>query len=88
MPMGVMGDYRFIQANGVYIGAVMRKPPHLPVIVWTYYIGVDDIDRAIAAITDGGGKVLNGPHEIPGGEFALNGLDPQGASFGLVGPRK
>jgi predicted enzyme related to lactoylglutathione lyase len=88
MPMGEMGDYRFIQANGVNIGAVMRKPPQLPVSVWTYYIGVDDIDRAIAAITDGGGKVLNGPHEIPGGEFALNGLDPQGASFGLVGPRK
>jgi len=88
MPMGEMGDYRFIQANGVNIGAVMRKPPQLPVSVWTYYIGVDDIDRAIAAINDGGGKVLNGPHEIPGGEFALNGLDPQGASFGLVGPRK
>ena len=88
MPMGEMGDYRFIQANGVNIGAIMRKPPQLPVTVWTYYIGVDDIDRAIAAINDGGGKVLNGPHEIPGGEFALNGLDPQGASFGLVGPRK
>jgi uncharacterized protein len=26
--------------------------------------------------------------EIPGGEYALNGMDPQGASFGLVGPRK
>jgi predicted enzyme related to lactoylglutathione lyase len=88
MPMGEMGDYRFIQANGVNVGAVMRKPPQRPVSTWTYYIGVDDIDRAIAAITEGGGKVLNGPHEIPGGEFALSGLDPQGASFGLVGPRK
>ena len=88
MPMGEMGDYRFIQANGVNIGAIMHKPPQLPVSVWTYYIGVGDIDRAIAAINDGGGKVLNGPNEIPGGEFALNGLDPQGASFGLVGPRK
>jgi len=88
MPMGEMGDYRFIQANGVNVGAIMRKPPQLPVSMWTYYIGVDDIDRAIAAINNGGGKVLNGPHEIPGGEFALNGLDPQGASFGLVGPRK
>jgi len=88
MPMGEMGDYRFIQANGVNIGAIMRKPPQLPVSVWSYYIGVDDIDRAIQAVNDGGGKVLNGPHEIPGGEFALNGMDPQGASFGLVGPRK
>ena len=88
MDMGEMGKYRFIQANGVTIGAVMRKPPQLPVSVWTYYIGVDDIDRAVAAINQGGGQILNGPMEIPGGEFALNGMDPQGAAFGLVGPRK
>lgn len=88
MDMGEMGKYRFIQANGVTIGAIMRKPPQLPASTWTYYIGVDDIDRALKAIVDGGGKVLNGPMEIPGGEFALNGLDPQGATFGLVGPRK
>jgi predicted enzyme related to lactoylglutathione lyase len=88
MPMGEMGDYRFIQANGVNIGAIMRKPPQLPVSLWTYYIGVDDIDRAAGAIKAGGGQILNGPMEIPGGEFALNGLDPQGAAFGLVGPRK
>ena len=88
MDMGEMGKYRFIQSNGVNIGAIMRKPPQLPVSSWTYYIGVDDIDRAADAIKVGGGQVLNGPMEIPGGEFALNGLDPQGASFGLVGPRK
>ena len=88
MPMGEMGDYRFIQANGVNIGAIMRKPPQRPVSAWSYYIGVDDIDRAIQAITEGGGQVLNGPNEIPGGEFALNAMDPQGAAFGIVGPRK
>ena len=88
LDMGEMGKYRFIQQNGVGIGAVMRKPPQLPVSLWTYYIGVDDIDRATDAIKAGGGQVLNGPMEIPGGEFALNGMDPQGASFGLVGPRK
>jgi predicted enzyme related to lactoylglutathione lyase len=88
MDMGAMGKYRFIQANGVTVGAIMRKPPQLPVSIWTYYIGVDDIDRAVAAINDRGGQILNGPMEIPGGEFALNGMDPQGAAFGLVGPRK
>jgi predicted enzyme related to lactoylglutathione lyase len=88
MDMGEMGKYRFIQSNGVNIGAIMRMPPQLPVSSWTYYIGVDDIDRAADAIKTGGGQVVNGPMEIPGGEFALNGLDPQGASFGLVGPRR
>ena len=28
------------------IGAVMRKMPQMPASTWTYYIGVDDIDRA------------------------------------------
>jgi len=88
MDMGEMGKYRFIQSGTTNIGAIMRKPPQLPMSLWTYYIGVDDIDRAVEAINAGGGRVLNGPMEIPGGEFALNGLDPQGASFGLVGPRK
>ena len=88
MPMGEMGDYKFISSHGVMIGAIMRKPPQLPVSLWTYYIGVDDIDRAASAVTEGGGQILMGPMEIPGGEFSLNAVDPQGASFGLVGPRK
>jgi predicted enzyme related to lactoylglutathione lyase len=88
MDMGEMGKYRFIQNRGTTIGAVMRKPPQLPVSLWTFYIGVDDIDRAAEAVTSGGGQILHGPMEIPGGEFSLNAIDPQGASFGLVGPRK
>ena len=88
MPMGEMGDYKFVQANGVRIGAIMRKPPQLPVSLWTYYIGVNDIDRAADAVRSGGGQILHGPMEIPGGEFSLNAMDPHGAPFGLVGPRK
>jgi len=88
MDMGEMGKYRFIQNRGTTIGAVMPKPAQLPVSMWTYYFGVEGIDRAVEAIRSGGGQVLNGPMEIPGGEFAVNAMDPQGASFGLVGPRK
>ena len=88
MDMGEMGKYRFIQNGPATIGAIMRKPPQLPVSMWTYYVGVEDIDRAAEAIKAGGGQILNGPMEIPGGEFAVNAMDPQGASFGLVGPGK
>lgn len=88
MDMGEMGKYRFINRGGTMIGAVMPKMPQMPVSLWTYYIGVDDIDRAADAIKAGDGQILNGPMEIPGGEFALNAMDPQGAAFGLVGPRK
>jgi len=88
MDMGELGKYRFLYHGDVMIGAVMPKMPEMPVSMWSFYIGVDDIDRAHEAVKAGGGQVLMGPMEIPGGEFSINGIDPQGAPFGLVGPRK
>ena len=88
MDMGEMGKYQFVQHDGVEIGAVMPTMPDMPQSMWNFYIGVDDIDRAADAVRSGGGQVVNGPQEIPGGEFAVNAVDPQGALFGLVGPRK
>ena len=55
---------------------------------WDLYIGVDDIDRAVAAVAAGGGELLGEIQEIPGGEFSVHARDPQGAHFGMVGPRK
>jgi predicted enzyme related to lactoylglutathione lyase len=88
MPMGPLGNYDFIQRGEVGIGAIMPLVYGNTRPQWTYYIGVDDIDRATAAVNSGGAQVLMGPQEIPGGEYSLTGLDPQGASFGLVGPRQ
>lgn len=87
MDMGEYGKYRFLYRGETMIGAVMPKMPQVPVSVWLYYIGVDDIDRAAAAVSDGGGQILQEPIEIPGGEYSLTSFDPQGAAFGLVGPR-
>ena len=88
MPMGELGAYRFIQRGAVGIGAVMPLMEGYPVPVWNFYIGVDDIDRAHAAVTANGGTITNEPMEIPGGEYAMNAIDPQGAPVGFVGPRK
>lgn len=87
MPMGELGAYRFLQRGDVGLGAVMPLMEGYPAPVWSFYIGVDDIDRAHAAVTANGGTVTSEPMEIPGGEYAMNGIDPQGAAFGLVGPR-
>ena len=88
MPMGPLGNYDFIHRGDVGIGAIM--PLMQPGIRqhWTFYAGVDDIDRAADAVRSGGGQILQEPIQIPGGEYSLLGVDPQGASFGLVGPRK
>nr|WP_293318376.1 DUF1428 family protein [Phenylobacterium sp.] len=83
MDMGPLGRYEFIRHGGL-IGAVM--PAEAP--AWTAYFRVPDIDVAKAAVEAGGGQVVQGPDEIPGGEFSMNCLDPQGAAFGLIGYRK
>ena len=88
MPMGELGEYRFINHNGGMIGAMMRNPADGPPPLWHFYFYVPDIDQAAAKVDAGGGKVHQGPHEIPGGDFMIVATDPQGALFGAVGPRK
>lgn len=98
MDMGDMGKYEFVRhagrapdgsppGHGV-LGAVMPQMPQVPVSLWTYYFRVPDIDAAVDTIKANGGTILMEPMEIPGGDFSMNAMDPQGAAFALVGSRK
>lgn len=88
MPMGEAGEYRFINHHGEMIGAMMNSMGGKQRPMWNFYFGVRDIDKATEAVRAHGGTITFGPCEIPGGEYAVNAIDPQGAAFGLVGPRK
>lgn len=88
LDMGALGKYRFLHHGPGMIGAIMPKMPQMPVAMWTFYFRVPDIDRAVATIEAHGGRILQAPIEIPGGEFCLSGADPQGAAFALVGARR
>lgn len=85
MDMGIYGTYQFLAHKGVTFGAMMPQPPHLPRPGWNHYIRVGDFEAAHEAVLAGGGKVLHGPSEVPGGGWIINALDPQGASFAIVG---
>lgn len=87
MPMGEMGDYCFIDHHGQVLGAVMRQRDPAAKPAWLPYFGVPSAMAAKAAIEAGGGTVIAGPHEVPGGDWVVMGIDPQGAAFGVVGPR-
>jgi predicted enzyme related to lactoylglutathione lyase len=87
MDMGEMGAYEFLRHGGI-IGALMRKPDNLPQSLWQYYFRVADIDQAAAKITAAGGQVLYGPEQVPGGDHIIQGMDPQGTAFSLVGARQ
>lgn len=85
MPMGDEGDYRFIDHGGRTIGATMPNMQGGPRL--RFYFGVPDIGAAERAVRDNGGSVLVSPVEIPGGEYVMVAADPDGASFGMVGPK-
>ncbi len=86
MDMGPMGKYEFLR-HEYMLGALMTKPPHVPNAGWNFYFRVANIDDAATLINAKGGKILHGPQEIPSGYFTINALDPQGASFAIVGAR-
>ena len=84
--MGPMGIYRIFATGGAPFGGMMTRmdpsmPPH-----WAFYFSVPDIDVAAGHVRDGGGQVLHGPQEVPGGEWIAQCSDPQGALFALVAP--
>jgi hypothetical protein len=91
MDMGPMGVYRIFDEGDhkqMGDGGMMNKPPNLPVAAWGFYFDVDSIGAAIERVKSGGGKVLHGPQQVPGGGWIINGMDPQGAVFSLVSSKE
>jgi predicted enzyme related to lactoylglutathione lyase len=86
MDMGPNGVYQIFEVGGVQTGGIMTKPKEMPVPAWGYYVNVDEIQAAIKRVNEAGGKIINGPMEVPGGSWIVNGIDPQGAHFSLVAP--
>ena len=85
MDMGEYGKYQFVAHDEVTHGAIMGMMPGAPSPMWNHYFWVPSIARAKVAIEAGGGTVINGPMEVPGGDWIVQGADPQGAVFSLVG---
>jgi predicted enzyme related to lactoylglutathione lyase len=90
MDMGPMGVYQLIARSGEAeaFGGIMTKPDTVPAPFWNFYFAVEAIDAAGARVAEGGGKTLNGPMQVPGGSWIIQCLDPQGAFFSLVAPRR
>lgn len=82
MPMGPMGDYQFIKQEGQVIGAMFAPPDRPP--AWRFCFRVENLERSIEAIRSGGGEILFGPAEVPGGGMIVQATDPQGAFFMII----
>lgn len=88
--MGPLGVYQIFNygsgADGV--GGMMTRPPGVTASFWIYYFTTDDITAAEARVIAGGGRIINGPMEVPGGVHIFQAQDPQGAVFAMVGPKR
>ena len=85
--MGPLGIYQLFTIAGIPCGGMMTKAAEQPRSVWAYYFNVAEIDAAITCVVDSGGRVLDGPMQVPGGSWIAHALDPLGTAFAMVGPR-
>ena len=92
MDMGPMGVYRIFNDGDdtklMGAGGMMTKDPNVPNPTWGFYFAVDGINAAIERINAAGGKVLLGPHQVPGDSWIVMAEDPQGAKFNLVSAKQ
>jgi len=87
MDMG-MGTYRIFGTPGHPRGLGGFLPPAVDpkwatAPHWKIYTRVADLSVASHAVTDLGGRVVQGPLEVPGGDHVVLCIDPQGAPFAL-----
>ena len=86
MDMGPdMGKYQMFNRGSRMIGGMMNKPKEMAQAPpsWGIYFRVPDINAAVERVKANGGQILNGPMEVPGGDWIVNAMDPQGAAFSL-----
>jgi predicted enzyme related to lactoylglutathione lyase len=86
--MGPLGKYQIFTIGGQPAGGMMTKPADAPTPGWLYYFNTDALDAAVARVKEARGTIVLGPQQVPGGSWIVNCLDPQGALFALVAPKR
>ena len=83
--MGPMGTYQTFAVEGgaAMAGGMMTKTDAMPRPAWLHYFNVEEINAAVDRAKGAGGQLLNGPHQVPGGSWIAQCLDPQGAMFAM-----
>jgi len=88
--IGGSADYPELGASEGLVGGLLQLTPEMTAggaqPAWVGYIGVDDVDRTIAAMETQGGRLIMPPRDMEHvGRFAMV-ADPQGAPFYIIKP--
>jgi predicted enzyme related to lactoylglutathione lyase len=82
------GHYTMCLWQDKPVAALMPPPAgaeDMPAM-WNVYLATGDADGTVKKISEAGGKVVMGPHDVPGAGRMAFAFDPTGASFGLWQP--
>jgi predicted enzyme related to lactoylglutathione lyase len=85
MDMGEAGIYQmFGQGDSPPLGGMYTKSPDMPgPSAWLNYFVVEDVHKTCELLPSLGATILNGPMEVPGGDYVAQCMDPQGAAFAI-----
>jgi predicted enzyme related to lactoylglutathione lyase len=83
----LVDGYQLFAAGTDTLGGMFTKLPRAPFPFWLYYFNVPDLGIALQRVTALGGRVLQGPIDLPDGIWIARCVDPQGAMFALQGER-
>jgi hypothetical protein len=85
-PFGAGTEYTLFKKGDTAVGGMMKCPkPGLPAH-WLAYVTVEDVDATAAKAAKLGGKIADGPFDVPEvGRIAVL-IDPQGAAIGIFKP--
>jgi predicted enzyme related to lactoylglutathione lyase len=82
--MGPLGMYFMFGRNGTPLGGMFIKPAEMTGDPsWCGYIRVKDVNRAVSTAKAAGASLVNGPTEVPGGDWVAQLIDPLGALFAV-----
>jgi predicted enzyme related to lactoylglutathione lyase len=75
--MAPMGVYHLFDTGHGQQGGMFTKTPDTPAPFWLYYFNVDSIDAAAERIKARGGRITNGPMQVPNGPWIVSGRSPR-----------
>ena len=79
--MGELGTYMIWGLDGRQLGGMFNAMNGAPPPSWLSYVRVKDVHQTARKVKSAGGQVVNGPMEVPGGDWIVQAVDPQGAMF-------
>jgi predicted enzyme related to lactoylglutathione lyase len=87
---GDVGTYYLFGVGATQMGGAYLRAKHLASTWprWLIYINVPSVTAAVAAAQAAGGKLLNGPNQVPGGMWVAQVLDSHGVALALHGAKE